>query len=409
MVEITCSGAGGGNAPSNSRIGGKGAKAIGTFTVADGEILNIIVGKKGNNGTSTGGGGGGGGSAVINCNNPSNCAAGTLLISAGGGGGAGTSGNGGDGQASQGNGDPGLCGSAGCGGGVNGMCTAGSCVNSATRGGQASFTVTSSGGTASQNGGNGGNGFGGGGAGRFSVGGGGGGHSGGDCGQGGGGTSPGTGGESYNTGSNQTNTTGGGALASADGSVVINCLGVLPVELKAFKVKRSGNSIRLTWQTASESNNEGFEVQHSNDARQWQPLAFVTGQGTSNQPHFYEYTDGNPSPGINYYRLRQTDFDGNFEYSPVVSADLTNQDLSNLGIFPNPTKDAVTLALPADYAGEATLTLLDLTGRLVKKQFLQLDGHSAKVHIRLGGLPKGIYLAKVQAGQQQWLERLTIH
>jgi hypothetical protein len=410
-VEITCNGAGGGNATDNGRTGGSGAKTIGIFSVNDGEVLNIIVGKKGNNNTGmNGGGGGGGGSAVINCSNPSNCAGGTLLIAAAGGGGAGSAGNGGAGQGTQGNGDPGTCVSAGCGGGINGICSTVGCLNINTRGGAALLTGTSTGGIASNNGGNGGNGFGGGGAGRFSVGGGGGGHSGGDCGIGGGGTLPGIGGESYNSGSSQTNTNGGGANANTDGSVVINCLGVLPVEMKAFTVKRSGNFIRLSWQTASESNNEGFEVQHSNDARQWQPLAFVTGQGTSNQSHFYEYTDAQPSPGINYYRLKQTDFDGHFDYSPIVSADFRNlQDFGNLRFFPNPVRQGITsLYFPEAPETEGFLEIFDHMGRQVFYQKIKPEGDGQSVPVSLFNCPPGIYTARLELRSEVRTERLVI-
>ena len=67
----------------------------------------------------------------------------------------------------------------------------------------------------------------------------------------------------------------------------------------------------LTWQTASELNNAGFEVERSADAKQWEVLGFVNGHGTTMEANDYKYLDAQPMRGMNYYRLSQTDFDGN--------------------------------------------------------------------------------------------------
>ena len=402
-VIITCNGAGGGNA-ANNRVGGNGAQTIGTFTIQENEVLNIIVGQAGSNNTGVGGGGGGGGgSAVINCGTSGNCASGTLLIAASGAGGGGAGGDGGAGQASQGSGGPGVCNPAGGGGGLNG---ASDCDN--RQGGQASFTATSQGGTGSNNGGNGGNGFGGGGSGYFGVGGGGGGHSGGEGGPGGGsGNGPGQGGESFNTGSNPTNTSGGGATATADGSVVINCITGLPVELKYFTASQQRNDALLTWETASEINNQGFEIEHSTDGRNWQNIGFVSGNGTSYNLNNYQFLHFSPVLSFNYYRLKQMDYDGAFEYSKIISIDLKNPG-DGIRISPNPASQYFTLTLDTEHTGKAQLQLFDTTGRQVKSQQLQLEGGIFRTDIGLEGLPAGLYLVKVQNGQQVWQERLVV-
>ncbi|MCB0517744.1 MAG: T9SS type A sorting domain-containing protein [Lewinellaceae bacterium] len=219
-----------------------------------------------------------------------------------------------------------------------------------------------------------------------------------------------------NTGTGNVN---GVSLTYPGGNMVrVTATSLLPVELVRFTGKEVDGKALLEWETASELNNEGFNVERSRDGRLWENIGFVAGNGTTTTAQYYSFLDEKPlSPHVggceggcvNYYRLKQTDFDGNFEYSPVVSADLTNlQDLSNLRFFPNPATDAVTLALRTDFSGKAILTLHDLTGRVVKTQQLWLEENTPAPDIRLVGLTAGLYLAKVQAGMQHWQARLLV-
>ncbi len=408
-VIITCNGAGGGNG-ANSRVGGSGAQTLGTFTVQNGEVLNVIVGQSGNNNTGPGGGGGaGGGSAVINCGNPSNCAGGTLLIAAAGGGGAGAGGNGGAGLATQGSGDPGACDPAGGGGGLNGSS---SC--SGREGGQASFTATSSGGIGSNNGGNGGNGFGGGGSGYFGVGGGGGGHSGGRGGPGGGGgNGPGQGGESFNTGTNPSNTSGGGATATNNGSVVINCITGLPVEMRKFTAIKERNDVLLTWQTASETNNEGFEVQWAMGSskmavKDWETIGFEKGQGSFYDLNTYQFLHEFPASGINYYRLKQIDYDGSFEYSDVESVQFPvgfHSNRKQLTVSPNPVSVGFfNLSFLNDDFETGELSIYNSMGRLVQSQTIW----DLNTEIQTEELVKGVYLVSLEINGQRFFEQIIV-
>ncbi len=81
---------------------------------------------------------------------------------------------------------------------------------------------------------------------------------------------------------------------------------------------------------------------------------------------------------------------------------------SDLSLFPNPANGNVTFTLESDYVGEATLTLYDLTGKQVKTQLLSLEGDTFRSEIGLGDLPAGIYLAQLQAGREQWQQRLVV-
>ena len=96
----------------------------------------------------------------------------------------------------------------------------------------------------------------------------------------------------------------------------------LPVTLVQFNAFREGDRVRLHWQTSTEQNNYGFYIQRSKDGKDWPSLGFVSGQGDSYRTVDYHFTDDNPNTGVNYYRLKQEDYDGSPAYSfPACCAD----------------------------------------------------------------------------------------
>lgn len=102
----------------------------------------------------------------------------------------------------------------------------------------------------------------------------------------------------------------------------ITCSSVLPIELLYFTgEKLSCGSNYIIWETASETNNDRFEIEHSNDAIDFIKIATIKGVGNSTSRIKYNFTDYNPSQEVNYYRLKQIDLDGSFIYSPIISID----------------------------------------------------------------------------------------
>lgn len=128
----------------------------------------------------------------------------------------------------------------------------------------------------------------------------------------------------------------------------------LPVELVSFTGKAlENNTTQLNWSTASEFNNNYFEVQRSADATVWEVIGIVEGKGNSNQLQQYAHIDEQPLEGINYYRLKQVDFDGKFEYSSVVYVrfnDLDNNTTTEneITVYPNPTVGEVWVKSNSD-------------------------------------------------------------
>ena len=149
----------------------------------------------------------------------------------------------------------------------------------------------------------------------------------------------------------------------------------LPVTLTSFTARvTAANFVELNWTTESEINNLGFYVERRAEGGEFTPLAggFVPGQGNSNQSHDYSYEDRTVTPGNWYYRLKQVDFNGDFEYSEEVFAKVEQGTvISGFELrqnYPNPfnPRTAIQFAIPAGYTGEIRLQVFDASGKPVK-------------------------------------------
>ena len=153
------------------------------------------------------------------------------------------------------------------------------------------------------------------------------------------------------------------------GNVVAGChpnldmsfdFSTLPVELTDFRVESTGGDNRLTWQTTSEVNNDYFEVERSIDGKTFHPIGQVKGNGNSNQLHTYSYWDQEAFNWENYYRLKQVDFDGQFEYSQVVRTEQKQA----LRLYPNPTNGLVEMS--SNFKDVRYVKVTNMTGKTVE-------------------------------------------
>ena len=181
--------------------------------------------------------------------------------------------------------------------------------------------------------------------------------------------------------------------------VVISVVSALPVELIDFKANEKNESVVLEWITASESNNEGFEIERSNDGKDWETLGWVDGNGTTQESQVYQFRDTHPMPGINYYRLRQVDYDGGFEHSTVVSIQMANE-IAIARIFPNPTDVTAYLTLFANAPDIATIVLVDNMGRAVFTKEFALDVGDNRLTFDWSHLKIGYYQAIITIGHK---------
>jgi hypothetical protein len=186
--------------------------------------------------------------------------------------------------------------------------------------------------------------------------------------------------EPLNTFSISGNATGCNTLAEIDGA----CGGPLPVGLIGFSAQPDNGRTVLRWKTASETNNAGFDIQRSFNMSVWETIGFVPGKGTTFELTSYAYSDENPLVGVNYYRLRQLNFDGTAAFSPVVSALI--QPGREISLYPNPTTGKVLLT----GNHPENITLSDYQGRELKQTF--------GTEIDLSDLPAGMYIVRLMGG-----------
>ena len=142
-------------------------------------------------------------------------------------------------------------------------------------------------------------------------------------------------------------------------------LGPLPITLTNFEAKPGPSSVSLTWRTASELNNDYLIVERSANGTDFAALVRIKGLGTTDGPQDYQFSDHTPLAGINYYRLRQVDFDGTTEIHPTVSVLFNGETQLGLSAFPNPASSVLQVRWGGDAALETECRLFDLQGKLM--------------------------------------------
>ena len=184
---------------------------------------------------------------------------------------------------------------------------------------------------------------------------------------------------------------------------IVNSLGFsdtpLPVELTAFTVVEAEADVTLSWETASELNNAGFYVEHQRPASSdFEQIGFVEGNGTIETAQYYRYQVKRVSAGLHRFRLKQVDFDGTFEYSPVEEISVRLESAYQLSkAYPNPFNPQSTFTLTVGRDQEVHITLHDLLGKEVGLIHSGLMEGQQEQHFVIDGsrLPSGTYLYRV--------------
>ncbi len=182
---------------------------------------------------------------------------------------------------------------------------------------------------------------------------------------------------------------------------------ILPVTLLNFNAEKKEQKVALTWQTASEQNNKGFEVQRW-DGTKWLSLGFVQGAGNSNTLQNYNYSDFPGKTGSFQYRLKQVDFDGKFNYSNIVLVKFNSHGFS-VNVYPNPVREQLTVQYKLEKTEKVKLKVLDAGGKLVRNvlDITQSPGTYQKT-INASSLPKGSYYCKLTVGDEIQTHRFQV-
>lgn len=192
---------------------------------------------------------------------------------------------------------------------------------------------------------------------------------------------------------------------TASHDVQITFTSVLPIELTQFSGKVYNKKIDLTWEVASELNNSGFEVQKSENGNDWRIINFVEGRGTTNEVKIFQYQDENPFSGVNYYRLKQIDFDGAFAYSEVIAIEYISLE-KNINVFPNPSNGFVNLKIDNPSNQRIKIKVSDNLGRIIwKTELIESESYWRK---EIEFNRNGIYFVAAQIGDEIYCERVII-
>ena len=194
----------------------------------------------------------------------------------------------------------------------------------------------------------------------------------------------------------QFSTAAVGLRISLDGSCFI-----LPVEWLAFSADAGAKSVDLQWETTYEPDNEGFHIERSPDGNDWA----VIGEQAPLESNLYELTDEDPLPGENYYRVRQTDFDGTTTYSPVKVVTFTGE-VARISVFPNPViNNFFTAIIPDAFGKNVDLSLFDATGRRLP---LGSSETGSGTRIETSDLARGMYLLRARSEDGKLVQTVRV-
>ena len=171
--------------------------------------------------------------------------------------------------------------------------------------------------------------------------------------------------------------------------------GPMPVEFLKLSATQKGSGVSVNWSTATEVNNAYFEVERSTDGYNWTAISRVNGSGNSNMIKNYNSYDSKPSAGYNFYRIKQVDIDGGFEYSSTVKVKITIDKLG-VNVLANPFVNNITVDFLSNTIETVNIRLTDISGKTVAIERWQIaKGSTRKVFDKVGGLQRGMYILTV--------------
>ena len=210
-----------------------------------------------------------------------------------------------------------------------------------------------------------------------------------------------------------TDTTGAGGFGEF---VFASDTNELPVELASFDGTTTDNGARLTWQTASETNNAEFQVQRrlgegaNGQEGAWKTVGSVEGSGTTSQVQSYRFTDADLPYEADAltYRLRQVDTDGSAHLSETITVERGVTEVQLLGTSPNPAQQRATVRYALPEKQKASIRLYDVLGRRVRTVANSAQEGRHQRTLDVGSLPSGVYFLRLRAGGETRTQKLTI-
>ena len=170
----------------------------------------------------------------------------------------------------------------------------------------------------------------------------------------------------------------------------------LPIELISFNAEITPNKyVQLTWKTAIEINNEYFTIERSIDLINWSSISIVKGANNSSETLSYSAEDIRPLDGVSYYRLKQTDYDGKYSYSRIVSINMGSIEETNVVLYPNPATSILTVkGNPLELL---SYSIYNVLGVEISSSVTLLEKSDTTFKIDISQLPAGVYVIKTKS------------
>jgi CUB domain len=189
------------------------------------------------------------------------------------------------------------------------------------------------------------------------------------------------------------------------GGASLNCA-VLPIELLYFKGELENGEVNLNWATASEKNNEKYNIERTQNGKDWELLQSIKGAGNSSTEIKYHYVDEDPIFGVSYYRLVQVDYDGKSTSSKVIVID--NSKARSIIAFPNPSrKDALKLQIHGFRNQEISMALKSLYGATILSKSLKVDSDNL-IYDLPSNAAEGTYILSIQSNNYISVKKVII-
>lgn len=194
------------------------------------------------------------------------------------------------------------------------------------------------------------------------------------------------------------------------GPLIYHSGGALPIKLLEFTALFNFDRVDLRWITTNEINNDYFTVERSKDALVWEEIIRTNGAGNSNINVEYVEMDYEPYEGISYYRLKQTDFDGNFEYFNIVPVKVDLLNKGEMNLFPNPLKRGDELKINIEGIKKDVLIVIrDAKGQeFYSKAELFMDGNQLVAIPTGNSIPSGLYIVTATSENEIYSQKLLI-
>lgn len=165
----------------------------------------------------------------------------------------------------------------------------------------------------------------------------------------------------------------------------------LPVEFISFTGVALEEKNQLSWTTATETNNQFFYIERSDDGVNFSTIGRKDGAGTSSMVHHYAFDDFSPIEGTNYYRLRQVDYNGAAMYSDVISLEFHRGNMTVTNVKPNPTNGEVNFDFNSPIETKVHIVITDVTGRVVKDELVTVKPGTTQVYTAIEESGAGVY------------------